>query len=300
MSETRILTATSPGQERLDVFLARECPDLSRSQVQRLIKEGHVTADGQLLKASGKLTAGAKVLLTIPEPVETELVAQSIPLTVVYQDEDLLVVDKPPGLTVHPAPGHRDGTLVNAIMAICPDLQGIGGSLRPGIVHRLDKDTSGLMVVAKNQAAHNDLSGQIKERSITKEYTALAIGYVEPEEGIIDAPIGRNPRNRKRMAIVASGREARTRYRVIKRPKGYSLLEVKPETGRTHQIRVHFASIGHPLAGDVLYGGRTPGLERQFLHANRLGFRLPSSGEYREFTSDLPEDLEAFLEGLTE
>ena len=295
MSERRVATARSP-QERLDRFLTREYPDISRSQVQRLIQEGHVTVDGQPLKRSSRLQPGQQVLLTIPEPRASKLLAQDIPLTVVYEDRDLLVVDKPPGLAVHPAPGHPQGTLVNALLARCPDLQGIGGSLRPGIVHRLDKDTSGLMVVAKNEAAMGHLSQQIKERSITKGYQALARGHVRPDEGIIDAPIGRDRQNRKRMAIVETGRAARTRYRVTQRPPGYSLLEVWPETGRTHQIRVHFASIGHPLVGDATYGGKTPGLERQFLHAHRLGFRLPSTGEYVEFSSPLPEDLRAFLD----
>ncbi len=297
MSETRVISVRS-SEERLDHLLARDCPDISRSQLQRLIREGRVTVDGQRLRPSSKLRPGQQVLLTIPEPQALALLAQDIPLAVVYEDGDLLVVDKPPGLAVHPSPGHSEGTLVNAVLARCPDLQGIGGSLRPGIVHRLDKDTSGLMVVAKNEVAHSHLSRQIKERSITKGYQALTLGYVRPEEGIIEAPVGRDPRNRKRMAIVASGRAARTRYRVMERLSGFSLVEVWPETGRTHQIRVHFASISHPLAGDVIYGGRTPGLERQFLHAHRLGFRLPGTGEYVEFASPLPPDLKTFLDGL--
>ena len=298
MSETRTLTVPPPGQERLDVFLARECPEVSRSQIQRLITEGLVAIGGRTTKASARLEVGDEVRLTIPEAKPTDLLAQKIALVIVYQDEDLLVVDKPAGLAVHPAAGRDSGTLVNAVLAVCPEIRGIGGELRPGIVHRLDRDTSGLMVVAKNEKAYADLSRQIRERSITKGYLALAIGYVDPAEGIIDAPIGRAPHNRKRMAIVEGGREARTGYRVLEKPKGHSLLEVRPETGRTHQIRVHFASIGHPLAGDSLYGGRAAGLERHFLHADRLGFRLPGSGEYVEFESALPEELRRFLEAL--
>ncbi len=298
MTQVRVHIAKSPANERVDVILARKYPELSRSRLQRLIQDGYVTVDGRTVKPSNKLQGGERIRVEIPEPVKLELAAQHMPLPIVYQNSDLLVVDKPAGLTVHPAPGHPDRTLVNAILAMCPDLQGIGDAIRPGIVHRLDKDTSGLMVVAKNQKAHEDLSKQISERTITKVYTALAQGYVEPEEGIIDAPLNRDPHNRQRMALVANGRAARTRYKVLKKLRGYTLLEVKPETGRTHQIRVHFASMGHPLAGDSLYGRRTPGLARQFLHASRLGFRLPSTGEYREFDSPLPADLDEFLKSL--
>jgi 23S rRNA pseudouridine1911/1915/1917 synthase len=214
----------------------------------------------------------------------------------VYQDDELLVLDKPAGLTVHPAPGHPSGTLVNALLAICPDLRGIGDRVRPGIVHRLDKDTSGLMVVAKSHRAHLSLSRQIKERKVKKGYLALVSGELKPREGVIDAPIARNPRDRKRMAVVAGGREARTRYKVLRSNGEYSLVEAFPETGRTHQVRVHFASLGHPLVGDHVYGKRSAFLGRQFLHAHLLGFSHPDTGEWREFTSPLPPDLQLALD----
>jgi 23S rRNA pseudouridine1911/1915/1917 synthase len=219
-------------------------------------------------------------------------------LTVVYQDDALIVIDKPAGLSVHPGPGHSDGTLVNALLARCPDIQGIGGVIRPGIVHRLDKDTSGLMLVAKTEEAHQSLSAQFKEHTVTKGYLALSVGVVEPASGQIDAPIARDPRHRKRMAVVMGGREARTRYQVVQRFDGYSLLEVYPETGRTHQIRVHLAYLGHPLLGDGVYGKRSPLLDRHFLHAHYLGFRHPTSGELIEFRSDLPDDLRRAVETL--
>ena len=284
---------------RLDVFLSKECPDISRSQIQRLIKTGFVKVNGHLSKASASLESGAVVAITIPEPKPANLLPQDIPLDVIYQDSEIMVIDKPPGMVVHPAPGHMDGTLVNAIIHMCPDLKGIGGELRPGIVHRLDKDTSGLIVVAKTENAHNNISLQIRQRTIEKEYIALGLGYVKPLEGVIEAPIGRDRNNRKRMAIVEGGRESRTKYKVIRQPKGYSLLEIRPETGRTHQIRVHFASIGHPLAGDTVYGGKTTGLSRHFLHANRLGFCLPSTDKYTEFEAPLPADLRLFLEEIS-
>ncbi|MDP2951926.1 MAG: RluA family pseudouridine synthase, partial [Chloroflexota bacterium] len=272
------------GGPRLDVYLAQQC-QISRAYVQKLIGEGQVILNGRQAKASQKLAPGDRVIITIPPAADVSLAAEPLPLAVVYEDSDLLVIDKPPGLTVHPAPGHFSHTLVNALLAHCGDLAGINGTLRPGIVHRLDKDTSGRMVVAKNDKAQQSLSQQIKERSVTKVYLALVVGHLSPERGAIEAPLGRDPQNRKRMAVVASGREARTEYRVLRFVDGFSLVEVTLITGRTHQIRVHFAAIGYPVAGDHIYGRRVPFLERQFLHAHRLGFRLPSSGEYREFVS---------------
>ena len=283
---------------RLDRFLADRVPDLSRSRLHRLIAEGNVTLDGVEAKPAARLQSGQRVTVTIPDPVESHLKPQDIALDVVHQDDDILVIDKPAGLTVHPGPGHPDETLANAVLAMCPDLQGIGGTLRPGIVHRLDKDTSGLIVVAKNERAQSTLSQQVQERGFTKGYLALTHGRVSRPEAVIEAPIGRDPSNRQRMAVVSKGRDAVTRYRVERYYDAYSLVEVRPTTGRTHQVRVHFASIGHPLAGDSTYGKRHPALERHFLHAHVLGFLLPSTGEYAEFTSPLPIELQTFLDRL--
>jgi len=290
--------------ERLDAFLARRCEqELSRSAAHKLIVDGLVTVNGALSKPSHRLSGGDGVVVHLPPPEVATLEPEAIPLRIVYQDEDVIVVDKPPGLTVHPAAGHRHGTLVNALLAVCPELAAIEGTLRPGIVHRLDKDTSGLLVVAKNEAAQASLAQQLKEREVHKAYLALVRGQVEPPQGVIDAPVGRHPRRRKRMAVVEGGRAAQTRYRLrefLHDDDGvdYSLVEVEPLTGRTHQIRVHFASIGHPVVGDRVYGKASPLVGRQFLHAWRLGFRLPTSGRYQEFESPLPADLAAALEVL--
>lgn len=282
------------------MFLARRGPSLTRSQVQRLVEEGCVLLNGDIPKAGHRVHPGDRVYLEMPAPRPVDLVPEPIPLMVVYQDEEIIVIDKPAGLTVHPAPGHPSGTLVNALLALCPDLKGIGGELRPGIVHRLDKDTSGLMVVAKSSQALTNMATQLKEREVRKKYLALAGGRVEPPGGVIEDPIGRDPRNRKRMAVVQGGRDARTRYEVLRYYDDCSFVEVYPETGRTHQIRVHFASMGHPLFGDALYGKGSPLLGRQFLHAHCLGFRHPSSNEYVEFSAPLPGDLSAVLEALAE
>ncbi len=280
--------------ERLDKYVAEQC-QISRSYAQKLIEAGLVAVNGRAAKASQKLNSGDRIAVSVPPASPISLAPEDIPLKVVYEDKDLIVVDKPAGLLVHPAAGQHTGTLVNAILARCPDLGEINGSVRPGIVHRLDKDTSGLMMVAKNEAAQRSLSRQIKQRSIKKGYLALVIGYLTPEHGAIDAPIGRHPKDRKRMAVVSGGREARTDYKVVKYFDDYTLVKAMPETGRTHQIRVHFAAIGHPIFGDHIYGKKSPLLGRQFLHAHRLGFKLPSSGEFVEFSSELPPDLEAVL-----
>ena len=284
--------------QRLDVYLAEREPKLTRSQLKRLVVEGNVLLNGAFPKAGSRVRPGDLVAVTVPGPRPTGLVPEDIPLEVVYQDGEMLVVDKPAGLTVHPAPGHPSGTLVNALLALCPDLKGIGGELRPGIVHRLDKDTSGLMMVAKSGPAHSSLSEQIKVRAVRKGYTAMVLGSVALDEGRIDVPIGRDPRNRKRMAAVSGGRDAVTTYQVVRRYGRHTLLGVFPETGRTHQIRVHLAHVGHPLLGDSVYGGRSKLLPRQFLHAHLLGMRHPSSGEYLEFRSNLPEDLERAIESV--
>ncbi|MCL0066140.1 RluA family pseudouridine synthase [Dehalococcoidia bacterium] len=283
---------------RLDKYIAEHC-ELSRSHIQKLIEEGHVLVDGSVVKRSQKVIHGEIIVVSVPPPITISIAPEDIPLDIVYEDDYVLVIDKPAGLTVHPAPGHRSGTLVNAILAHCPDLMAIKGTVRPGIVHRLDKDTSGLIMVAKNDVAQVSLSGQIKRRSIEKGYLALVSGHLSPAQGTIDAPIGRHPKDRKRMAIISTGREARTFYHVKEYKGSYSLLEVRTETGRTHQIRVHFSSIGHPLVGDAVYGKRSNLLCRHFLHAHRLGFRLPPAGDFVEFASALPPDLEEALRRIT-
>jgi 23S rRNA pseudouridine1911/1915/1917 synthase len=256
-------------------------------------------------KSSYSLKTGYTVTVSIPAPLPATLRAERIPLSVVYEDADLVVVDKPAGMVVHPAPGHSSGTLVNALLAHVPNLElDMGDEARPGIVHRLDKDTSGLLVVAKRRQAHEVLTRQMTARTMHKEYIALVDGHPKPSNGVIDAPLARDPRDRHRMAVVAGGRAARTHYQVERDLGRYSLVRVTLETGRTHQIRVHMAYIGHPLVGDPVYGKRTLheaeklGLERQFLHAHKLGFTLPSSGEWREFVSDLPGDLQEVLRRL--
>ena len=284
--------------ERVDTLIARLLPELSRSHVRRLIDASLVTIDGRVPKPSEKPAIGAQLRVEIPPPQEMTLEPEDIPLTVIYQDSDVIVVDKPPGLTVHPAPGHPGGTLVNALLAAVPDLQGISGTLRPGIVHRLDKDTSGLIVVAKNDRAMRVLQAQLKERLVHKSYVALVEGVPNPRQGEIEAPLGRHPKNRKKQAVVAGGREAITRYKVRESlPGNRALLDVEPVTGRTHQIRVHLAAIGHPIVGDTVYGKRSNLVGRQFLHAARLGFNMPS-GRQVEFQSPFPPDLRAALAEL--
>lgn len=286
--------------ERLDVFVARRRPELTRSRVRALIDEGLVTVEGSLAKASARVAEGETVAVIVPPPQPMELEAEAIPLSIIYQDTDIIVVDKPAGLTVHPAPGHPSGTLVNALLAAYPDLKGIGGTLRPGIVHRLDKDTSGLIVVAKNDRAQQALQAQLKGREVQKTYVALVRGVPEPPEGMIEAPIGRNPKNRKKMAVVSGGRESTTNYRVVETigEGQYALLEVKPVTGRTHQIRVHLSALGHPIIGDATYGGRSTVVGRQFLHAAKLAFAMPPSQRMMEFESPLPADLREALDTL--
>ena len=302
--KTLELTADRPG-ERLDVFLARRVDGLSRSHARRLIDEGLVTVDGRRERPSHHLASGARVAATLPPVEEEKPAAELIPLTVIYQDEDVIVVDKPAGLTVHPAPGHPSGTLVNALLAIAPELAEARETMRPGIVHRLDKDTSGLLVVARSERARGSLIHQLKEREVRKTYLALVQGVPQPPQGTIEAPIARNPRNRKKMAVVAGGRQAETKYRVrevLDSPsadrRSFALLEVEPVTGRTHQVRVHLAAIGHPVVGDGVYGKRSPLVGRQFLHAWRLAFELPSSGRLVEFEAPLPADLRAALRSL--
>ena len=283
---------------RLDKFLGERCPELSRTHARQLIEDGSVTVDGKTAKPSLKLNTGDKINVVIPPAPPTRLEAENIPLKIVYEDTDVLVVDKPAGLAVHPAPGHSSRTLVNALLNYLPALAKETDSIRPGIVHRLDKDTSGLILVAKNRVAQANLSGQFKDRTVKKSYLTLVKGKLAPEHGIIEAAIGRDRRHRQRMAVVAKGREARTEYRVIKYYGNYTLLEIRPETGRTHQIRVHLSAIGFPVAGDATYGLKSPRFPRQFLHANKIGFRLPSTGAWVEFESPLPPDLEQVIKEI--
>ena len=280
---------------RLDKYLTEVLPQFSRAYLQRLIRQGHVLINGQTAKASQKLRESDRITVELP-PLPGHPLAEPIPLTVIYEDEGILVIDKPAGLTVHPAPGHPSHTLVNAILALCPGLTVSGDVTRPGIVHRLDKDTSGLIVIAKNDFARECLAAQFKSRTVTKRYLVLVKGRLSPEQGMIEAPIGRDPHHRKRMAIVEAGRQAITRYQVRKYLDGYTLVEVSPLTGRTHQIRIHLSAIGYPVVGDPVYGVKSAYVHRQFIHSYHLGFRLPSTRQYQEFGSPLPADLERALE----
>jgi 23S rRNA pseudouridine1911/1915/1917 synthase len=284
--------------ERLDVFVARKVPELTRSRVRQLIDAGHVAVAGHHAKPALRLEPGQRVTVAVPPPEPDGAAPEEIPLDVLFDDADLLAVNKPPGMTVHPAPGHRSSTLVNAILAHCSDLSGVGGVLRPGIVHRLDRDTSGVILVAKNDAAHNALARQLKDRSVEKTYVALVEGTPKPPEGIIDAPIARDPRNRQRMAIIEGGRDAVTAYRVLERFRGASLVEARPRTGRTHQIRVHLAAIGHPILGDRTYGRASPLVARHALHAARIAFAHPRSAARTEVEAPLAADLRAALDHL--
>jgi 23S rRNA pseudouridine1911/1915/1917 synthase len=300
----RIVGTAGVGQ-RLDKFLAVEIPDRSRSQIQDLIKTGQVTVGGAPAKPSYRLTVGDVVIAKVSPGTEAELVPEPMSLDIVYQDPDLLVINKPAGIVVHPAPGHSSGTLVNALLAQFPSLAELAEEegapdLRPGVVHRLDKDTSGLILIARRPEVRRYLQRLFKQRQVEKTYLALVEGHVQPPDGIIDAPIGRDPRHRQRMAVVREGgRPAQTVYRLIEYLDDCSLLSIEPVTGRTHQIRVHLAAVGHPVVGDLKYGYRRQrhGLDRQFLHAWKLRLKLPS-GELREFVAQPPEDLRQVLIAL--
>jgi 23S rRNA pseudouridine1911/1915/1917 synthase len=284
---------------RLDKYLTKVLPQFSRAYLQKLIEQGYVLVNGQITKASQRLNKTDRITVELP-PLPGHPLAEPIPLAIIYEDADILVIDKPAGLTVHPAPGHPSHTLVNAILAHCPGLTTSNELMRPGIVHRLDKDTSGLIVIAKNDFAREYLAAQFKSRTVTKGYLVLVQGRLSPEQGIIEAPIGRDPHRRQRMAIVEAGKEATTQYQVRKYLDTYTLVEVTPLTGRTHQIRIHLSAIGCPVVGDPVYGIKSAHLKRQFIHAYRLGFHLPSTKQYQEFTSPLPMDLEQALEHLSE
>ena len=286
---------------RLDAYIAKMKSDISRTMIQKLIEEGNILVNGKSKKISYKVQIGDEIELNIPEAKEIELKAENIPVEVVYEDNDIIVVNKPKGMVVHPANGNPDGTLVNAIMAMCKDsLSGIGGEIRPGIVHRLDKDTSGLLIVAKNDKAHINMSEQIKNREVKKIYIALVRGVVSENEATINMPIGRSTKDRKKMAVRKDGKEAVTHFKVLKRYNKYTLLEVKIDTGRTHQIRVHMAEIGHPVVGDMVYsnGKNEFGVEGQMLHAKSLDFRHPITGKQMHLEAELPEYFEKVLEQL--
>lgn len=303
-SEQLNLFLDQPG-ERIDKALAEVYPDISRSQWQQLIKEGAVTVGGEQVKPSLRLEDVTEVHVVIPETEETDLVAQPIPLEIVYEDEDFLAVNKPAGMVVHPAPGHSEGTLVNAVLGHCPGLEGVGGERRPGIVHRLDKETSGLILVAKNDRSLRHLQGQFKRRTIKKKYLALVEGQIQPPQAVIDAPIGRDPADRKKMAVIRPGsgyrsRRAQTEYHLVRTYGNYSLVECLPRTGRTHQIRVHLAFAGYPIVGDSVYGRRKQklALDRHFLHAAALYFKRPADDAPMMLEAPLPPELEAVLTEL--
>ena len=292
MSEQVVLTASAEDKgSRIDRYVSENITELTRSGVQGLMEKGLVLVNGGEVSKNYKLRGGEEISVEIPEPEPMDAVPENIPLDIVYEDEDLLVVNKPKGMVVHPAHGNYTGTLVNALLHHCGNsLSGINGVIRPGIVHRIDKNTSGLLIVAKNDASHLKLAEQIKEHSFTREYEAVACGYFKDTEGTVDAPIGRHKTDRKKMCVTSeNSRNAVTHYSVIKQYGGYAHLRLRLETGRTHQIRVHLSYIGHPVLGDEVYGKPYKGLEGQCLHARKIGFIHPSTGEYMEFQSDLPD-----------
>ncbi|HID54262.1 MAG TPA: RluA family pseudouridine synthase [Anaerolineae bacterium] len=305
MSEQRIELTLDAAGERLDKAIPTAVPELSRTQAQRLIKAGQITVDGRIVKPNLKLAGGEQITIILPPVQETELLPEDIPLDIRYEDTDMLVINKPAGMVAHPAVGHESGTLVNAVLFHCPDLAGIGGEKRPGIVHRLDKDTSGLIVVAKNESAMRHLQAQFKERTVDKRYLALVEGQMNPPEALIDAPIGRDPRQRKKMAVIplhysARSRPAQTEYRTVISFDDYTLVECHLLTGRTHQIRVHLAYAGFPIVGDTVYGRRkqTIRLKRHFLHAARLTLLRPSDNTPLSLEAELPPELTAVLQQL--
>lgn len=301
MSETVRLNCSAEDKgKRIDKFISDNIAELTRSAVQNIIEAEAVAVDGRTAVKNYKIRGGEEIIVNIPEPQPMDAVPENIPLEIVYEDNDLLVVNKPKGMVVHPAHGNYTGTLVNALLYHCGDsLSGINGVIRPGIVHRIDKNTSGLLIVAKNDAAHIHLAAQIKAHSFTREYEAVACGYFKDSEGTIDAPIGRHKTDRKKMCVTAeNSRNAVTHYSVVRQYGGYAHVRLRLETGRTHQIRVHLAYIGHPILGDDVYGRTYKGLDGQCLHARKIGFIHPTTGKYLEFTSELPKYFSAVLDKL--
>ena len=285
--------------QRVDAWLAANLEDVTRSAAQRLLEEGRVTCGGKALAKNYKLNGTETVEVCLPDPEPVDVLPQDIPLDVVYEDADVIVVNKPKGLVVHPAPGHPDGTLVNALLHHCGDsLSGIGGELRPGIVHRIDRDTSGLIIAAKNDFAHQKLAAQLQDHTLARIYHCIVTGNLREDSGTVSAPIGRHPVDRKKMAVVANGRPAVTHWTVLERFPGFTYVECRLETGRTHQIRVHMAHIGHPILGDTVYGNKkpVPGLQGQCLHAVRLRFLHPRTGEMVELSCGLPEEFRTQLQ----
>ena len=301
MEPIRLRASEESKNQRLDAFLASSLDGLTRSQAARLIESGEVAVNGKTAGKSYKLAGGEDIAVTLPEPEPVEAVPQDIPLDVVYEDADVIVVNKPSGMVVHPAPGHPDGTLVNALLYHCAGtLSGVGGALRPGIVHRIDRDTSGLIIAAKNDAAHQYLSAQLADHTLARTYECIVVGKLREDRGTVDAPIARHPTDRKRMAVVAGGREAVTHWEVIARYPGYTHVRCRLETGRTHQIRVHMAYIGHPSLGDTVYGAKkeVPGLTGQCLHAVGLRFLHPRTHEVVELSCPLPEEFTRMLQKI--
>lgn len=301
MEPIRLRASEESKNQRLDAFLASGLDGLTRSQATRLIESGEVAVNGRAVSKSYKLAGGEDVAVTLPEPEPVEAVPQDIPLDVVYEDADVIVVNKPSGMVVHPAPGHPDGTLVNALLYHCAGtLSGVGGALRPGIVHRIDRDTSGLIIAAKNDAAHQYLSAQLADHTLARTYECIVVGALREDRGTVDAPIARHPTDRKRMAVVAGGREAVTHWEVIARYPGYTHVRCRLETGRTHQIRVHMAYIGHPILGDTVYGAKkeVPGLTGQCLHAVGLRFLHPRTHEVVELSCPLPDEFTRMLQKI--
>lgn len=302
MDRLEFIAGEDGNAERIDRYLAERCPDFSRSYLQKLLKEQAVSVNGKAVKANYKVQSRDRIILEIPEAEKADILPEDIPLDILYEDDYLLVVNKPKGMVVHPSAGHMEGTLVNAVMAHCGDhLSGINGVLRPGIVHRIDKDTTGALLVCKDDAVHRDLAEQLKEHSIKRRYRAVVWGNLKEDQGTVEGPIGRHPIDRKKMAVnYKNGKDAVTHYQVLERFGQYTYIDCRLETGRTHQIRVHMASIGHPLLGDSVYGpSKNPWkLQGQTLHAMVLGFRHPVTGEYMEFTAPLPEYFSELLDKL--